>query len=177
MMRSQCGFTLIELSVVLAILLLLAGLITPSLRAVERTGETRAFQSAMRRVATEAKQASVNAGRAATLRFEDTDGRFVVELAAEDTASEATSLTQIDLPEGTTIAEFRKGDAIASASDWQVQFYPDGTCESSVLTFDEGGKSSHWTLEGSTCSVKLEDGPAPTAEPDSWPAGEYEQRL
>ena len=75
-----------------------------------------------------------------------------------------------------TARSFVAGSTDATASDWQVTFYADGTSDGGSVEVNQGGIVRTLVLGAKSGLAKWQDGEAPANEEDKWQAGEYERR-
>ncbi len=112
---SQAGFTLIEALVVVAIVGLLAGIISPRLQGVIAGQEFRTARSEMILGVREARALAISSGQAARFQIDPTGKGFRVEKRAAH-----------DLPQAVKLQQVGKSGI--------VTFYPDGTSNGGQFT-------------------------------------------
>jgi prepilin-type N-terminal cleavage/methylation domain-containing protein len=172
---SKRGFTLIELTVVITILVLFAVAVAPNVLNQQRSGETRAFYSAARRIVSTARETAISTKSPVFLTFDDSQRRLV--LSQDDAQTEQKSeIEHVSLPDGINAGAFRVGGVDSNSSDWSIGFYPDGTADAGGLEL-ELGDGQRSLMIAANGSATLSDGEMPDTTADRWPAGSYEQRL
>lgn len=170
------AFTLFEMILVCAVLVLMAALITPSLLARQRGEDERKFLQDIRNLVTRARLDAIR--QRVPMRFEfDSSARSfrVVEEAAEQEGS-APSVAGAELPEGMTIGAARVGTADVGESGWALTFTPDGRSDGGGIEL-ETGSFTRSLIVSRDGDARLEEGDLPPSTDETWAAGEYERRL
>lgn len=152
--RKRRGVTLIELIAVMAVLIILGGVILPTLTATRRDVYVKAAADMVRGRMAEARSKAIENGQAYRFAISE-DGRRIRiapdtyealgEVATSDDDSSPILIREDDLPKGVTLqltdeeAEF----AVQDSSGWKrvVTFLADGTCreDSAELIVTENG--------------------------------------
>lgn len=183
--RTRAGFTLVEMTVVTAILAMMAALVVPNLVSLKRSRDIRDAEAALSRLPVEARNEARKAGVPVTLRIEG--DAIVMErpvtipsstggVPEEDGTVEETRRVRFAQDVEVEAARLRSEDIDPSVWIWQV--YPDGTAEEAALTFREGERRRTLTLPvDAAVLARWTDGEMPPAEIERWPAGEVEQRV
>lgn len=168
------AFTLVELSVVILVIALLATIVAPNVVNLARAQKSRMTPLAVRDFARRAAALAEREGTTLELRTEEGARRIVV--TSPDADGGARPRLSLPLPSGTEIRIVRAGGTDRENSDPALRFYPRGRADAGVIEVVDGGRTSAVRVSP-TAEVSLADGPV---EPDldtSWPAGEYEKRL
>ncbi len=176
----RAGFTLVEMTAVIAIVVLLAGIAMPNLLARRATREVTAFFVAVPDLAVFARERAQRDGRTVRIVFDDS--RQVLSVETQSDAAEATdeqetsSLRDLPLPEEVQATNFRSEDNAVPSGDWALVFYPDGRSDGGAIEFDDSGRirSLNVTPDG---VARTSEGPLPSVDERRWPAGEREQRA
>ena len=152
--RKRRGVTLVELIAVMAVLIILGGVILPTLTATRRDVYVKAAADMVRGRMAEARSKAIENGQAYRFAISE-DGRRIRiapdtyealgEVATSDDDSSPILIREDDLPKGVTLqltdeeAEF----AVQDSSGWKrvVTFLADGTCreDSAELIVTEKG--------------------------------------
>jgi prepilin-type N-terminal cleavage/methylation domain-containing protein len=169
------GFTLIEISVVIVLLALLAALIMPNLVAVKASRERNAFRSELRRLAVSAREDAILRSSIRVLRYEDGSNAFLTSTVSED-GTPADSGRSVALPEGVRVDSFRVGAREVAGGEWEMRFQIDGSTEGGGVELSDGAfvYSLRFAEDG---TVRLLEEELPNLSDERWSAGSYEQRT
>jgi prepilin-type N-terminal cleavage/methylation domain-containing protein len=197
MRSSRAGFTLIELTVVITIVLFLALLVTPNMVAVKRSRDRKTSEAALLRLPAEAREEAVRSGRAITLRLEE-NNTLVLEKAPAPVANTKTTTIPATTNTSDTAEEFKRltlssgmqieltGNSAANTNSletWKV--YPDGTTgskESIELELTEGDKTKTLIIPPQGIAYWQENTEGNNSnninnDQERWDAGEIERRA
>jgi prepilin-type N-terminal cleavage/methylation domain-containing protein len=139
--KSPClhpGFTLIEVMIVMAILLILGAMVVPTLMSTERDLPIKSAGDTMRARLNDARSLAIEHGQ--TIRFSlSPDGkkvRFAVD-ADQNSASDSDLTSEYSMPRSVTarIINDESGEATLDSAGWTrvATFQPDGTCRETVV--------------------------------------------
>lgn len=165
------GFTLIEMSVVVLIIALLAAAVAPNLVSLKTGRELRQFRSDLRQLAAQTRESAISTGKELDLSFGS--NRFSVQPA--DTESTVVPRT-LAVPDVVTTNRFELAGADSSEGEWTLRFYPDGTTDGGGVELREGQNAFALQIKKSG-EVLVVDGNLPDTTAEKWQAGEHEQRL
>jgi prepilin-type N-terminal cleavage/methylation domain-containing protein len=171
--RNKRGFTLIELSVVIIVLALIAATVLPRLSTLESSREYRDFRLAVRRLGLEAREQAISRGLPTSVTFDESEQTLNIVI---DSDGEETTLRTVEVVEGVEPARFAADNAETNASEWKLTFYPDGRSDGGGIDFESNGDLFTLYAEKSG-SVHFADGEMPDLTSEQWPAGEYEHRI
>ena len=174
--RKRRGVTLVELIAVMAVLIILGGVILPTLTATRRDVYVKAAADMVRGRMAEARSKAIENGQAYRFAISE-DGRRIRiapdtyealgEVATSDDDSSPILIREDDLPKGVTLqltsdeAEF----AVQDSSGWKrlVTFQPDGTCRedsAEVIVSEKGVTPLLITVRGLTGATTTSKMPA-----------------
>lgn len=185
------GFTLIEITVVVAVIVILAATAVPGLFAARRSREARAFFSNLRDLGVRARNEAIRLPATVVLTYDEAETRFQLEVEVEEegTSSLSRSTTQetepaeerlqgteVVVPEGITVQSFRANGDDTTASEWRIRFFPDGRSDGGGLQIEDAGIIQSWVVDDSGRERLLEVELTET-EAERWEAGQHEQRL
>lgn len=167
------GFTLIELSVVVLIMAMFAALTVPNMAATVESGNKRNFRQSVITMIRRAKEEALTRGQV-VLMSTNSDNGFELSTTVDEQETKFAEVSPVD---GVTATNFMKGGSSAGEGDWQMAFYPDGTCEGGSFEFQQNGSTRSVSISKKNCAVTVTDGSLePENDPDQqWQAGEYEK--
>jgi len=170
------GFTLVELTVVIAVLMILAAAVVPNLVAFETSQRERTFYNTLANLPAQARERAIAQGKNVTLQYDDNANQF--QLHSNDDNGNDQSISKLDLLPGMQVNRVMLGTTDSNSSDWKLTFYPDGT--------SDGGGAELTLTDSTIVSLKIEASnghaqlltdrlPDPSAE--KWQAGDYVHRT
>jgi prepilin-type N-terminal cleavage/methylation domain-containing protein len=164
------GFTLVECTVVLTVLVLVAALISPSLIGMRASSDRRTTISGIRRIAETARVRAIQTGTTTQVIYDES----AKELQVQDVDDQGSATTAITVPllAGVEPQKFELQSKESNASDFKLAFTPDGKSVSGGIEFqdfsifvDSNGFSQFLT------------GSLPDPTDRQWQAGDLEQRT
>jgi type II secretory pathway pseudopilin PulG len=198
-MRRHRGFTLIEMSVIVVVLMLFAALIVPNVIKMGPAQQQRAIYGALVDLVRKAREDAIENGTTYALAYDGSKSAFVLKkqpaspdqtasstgnlpqpenrpLSNVQSVSDLEDVTSLVLPAGIQANTFRVGTEGTDPGSWLLHFYPDGTSEGGGVELTPGGnvfKSVEVTKNG---IPSLVDGPLPDPSEEKWTAGTYAQQ-
>ena len=169
------GYTLVEILAVLAVLVILASFLGPTLSGMNRDTRVKAAADTIRARANDARAAAVGGNK--TYRLALSSNNLQLRIAPDDAAFDTQATTDGDdaekpvvaveaFPPGVTVRQIPTGAQVpvADGSGWVrvATFLPDGTCREDqvVLEVRELGVTPYWVrIRGLTGGTSV--GPAP----------------
>ena len=168
------AFTLIEATVVIMVLALLAALVVPNVVAIQRSQAVRTLEQKVLRLPAEALNEARRNKKAVTLRAEGSD-TLVLELAGDEGAA-PTEIKRLTLSADLRLdAAHSKGESVDLAS-WEWTVYPDGSATPGRLDLAEGSKILSLRLPENGELPRWSTASSTEAGDERWSAGELEQR-
>ena len=172
------AFTLIELTLVIAVLALMVALVVPNLLAIKRSRDLLNLEAAIGRLPAEARNAAVKSGRPVTLQI--TGDALVMQQSQTDASTAQTNGTsaqmkQVSLGSGIVVENAQQNGQPVDPSAWLWTAYPDGTADSGGLEFTEGSAVKSLVIPRDM-NARWVDGALPDTSQDKWTAGELLQR-
>lgn len=168
------GFTLIEASVMIMIIVILAALIVPKYAAMKSSRDVLSFIDGLPRIASQAREAAISKNETAKITYNQGQQRLDLTLVKTDEPD--TLVTSLTVPSSVNLDGFQVAGQTNGPTDFTLQFYADGGCDGGDIETDVANR--YRTLVVDTNGVaKLQDGPIPTATTDVWPAGNFLQRA
>jgi prepilin-type N-terminal cleavage/methylation domain-containing protein len=170
------AFTLVEVTIVVALIGVMAIAILPRFAALQSGQATRDFTSALLRVGTDARLIAIETGQTAQVRYDDERRMIVFESIDPDTLA-ATERKAVALPELVSLSAFTIDGRFVSATDWTPQFYPDGSGLDAGIEVEDGAYVFHVNIEGRDGSATRALDRLEESSQKEWQAGELEQRV
>lgn len=121
------GFTLVEVLLVLAMLVLFATLLLPGVNSILREMEARTPAQQVVDLMLEARQQALETGRTMELRYDQESRRFRIGPTWSEPLSAGVQLELLAVLEGSTV--LLGGQLVAAGELRRVRFFPDGTCD------------------------------------------------
>lgn len=174
-LKSKRGFTLIEMTVVITILALMAAAILPNIVNEQKSREARQFFSKARNLMLDSRSRSISDGQTRSIKIDETSGRLIVETIDAETG-DAVEGQAVALPDGVTGDAYRVESEESNSSEWAIRFYADGKARKGGISFNSNGRIISLVVD-ERGSVTQVDGPLPEVSDESWDAGGYEQRI
>lgn len=173
-MSRRRGFTFVELSVVLIVIVLGSVIVAPRALAMIDGQRVNSFRQDVQRLFRQAKTEAQSRRTDLVLRWED---GLVLEQAAAEEGGEANVLARAEAPEG--LVEFERATVGASeedSSNWQLQFPSIGQPEQGGIQLSASGRP-FWVRIGPGGVIEFGDDELPPSEDtQEWPAGDLEIR-
>jgi type II secretion system protein H len=170
-MRRNSGFTLVEMSVVIAVLVLMTGIVVPNLVALKRSRDLATLEASVARLPVDARNEARTARVPVALRVDN--GALVLE--RRPTNADPQEVTRVALNDDLKVDSARTGDQTIDFGSWTWTVYPDGSAEAAGLTFVEGQDRKAMVLSADGGAQWI-NGDLPDQGTDTWPAGQLEQR-
>jgi len=161
------GFSMVEMTVVIVVLALMAAAIMPNVGTAVEQNRRRNYRLSVPRLVGEAQNYAIREGQTVTMRA-DTDGAFSI---VTDVEGEENAINELTPVEGVEIDALLTADGSDPGSDWQINFYPDGTSDGGVIELNDAGAPFRYQVLKSSGKVRLigEDTPL---EAEKWEAGD-----
>ncbi len=193
MAKARRGFTLIEVSVVIVIIALMAAVAFPRLQQMAESQRAANSVNSVERLLKQAREEAVRrqtrteivvrgAGFVLTAPDEaPPEDAPLAEEAEEGDVSQDEELGlvigQASLTDGATISSLTVRGEEVDEQTFAVGFFPDGSSDSAGVEIDVLGRVSHFTVSSASGGVRRGEGPLPVEEAPDWEAGQNEQRL
>lgn len=121
------GFTLVEILLVLALLVLFATLLLPGVNSMLREIEARTPEQRFGSLVLDARQQALETGRTIELRYDAETRRFRVGPTWSEPLPAGVQWELLPALEGQTV--LLGGQLVATGEMRRVRFFPDGTCD------------------------------------------------
>ncbi len=177
--KRRRGFTLIEMTVVITILAVMAASIMPNLVAIQQSRELRELEWTLQRLPAQARDEARLRNARVILRIDGDDivlSQVRTAVDGTDDTAEMEEIKRVPLGKNLRIDAVRKGAETISSSEWEWNAYPDGSSDDANLDVLEGDTAKSLVLPASgearwqTGEENAEGGD------DTWQAGEVEVR-
>ncbi len=165
------GYTLIEMSVVVTIIALLALVVVPNFTAIRRSRAYFDLEASIIRTPTDAYNEARNSKRPVQIRFDGTS--LVIERVIVD--SDPEEVKRIELTSDIQVESVQLGSSSSDLSSWKWTVYPDGSADSAGVSFITGSSHKSLVLHKDGKSQWM-DGDLPDSSDDKWQAGEIQKR-
>lgn len=180
-MKLRRGFTLVEISIVIVVIALMASLIVPRMMPLIQSQQSESFRLDAFNLVREAREQAVGQSRAITVRVDGETLRAELDDQSEinpDGAQEegGQALDTETAPDGTQVDQLWQDGEAVDASSFRLVFYPTGDATPAVLQFNQNGKLWHIVVQGGSGRVTLVEGEYIQGEETRWPAGNLEVR-
>lgn len=170
----RSGFTLIEVSTVIVVLVLVVGVLTPRLIAMQRGTQARASRADVVRLGREGRAFAIERAQTIVLRFDSDTDSFVLEATDSDGGNE--QLKAVAIGDDVSVTAFEANGSEAVESDWQIEFYPDGSSSSGAWEIEEPTGKYSVRVFPADGHAEASDGALADKPETSWEAGSLEQR-
>ncbi|HXH60059.1 MAG TPA: prepilin-type N-terminal cleavage/methylation domain-containing protein [Fimbriimonadaceae bacterium] len=171
------GFTLVEMTAVIAVLMVLAAVVLPRYAAMEAGQTSRDFQANLLQLGKQARLLAIETDKTVQVTY-DSDQQMVVFSSVDPDTLELTQERTFPVPASVQLADFEVDGEFVSPTDFTLSFYPDGTGSDGAIEVDEGAIVYHVNVSGLDGTGSKVDGRIQdTTEPTKWQAGEIERRT
>lgn len=182
------GFTIVEVSIVIFMIILLTSIVAPSLNSQQKSQAAIGIRQNFESVAQVARTQAIRQNRATVLKFNN-EGQigwdFLEEATTEDQiAQDEDANVQLgEVRNGvsptstTTFEQYQLNLEDVQQSEWLVGFYPDGTADKAYLQFTMDDQTFLFTVDPESGTTKVIQSTINDQEESEWPAGEIEQRV
>ncbi|MBS1724085.1 MAG: prepilin-type N-terminal cleavage/methylation domain-containing protein [Armatimonadetes bacterium] len=185
------GFTLMELSTVVAVLAIVAAMVVPNVVRMRQGQDERLAPTKLRDLFSFCASEAVRRGQTVVVRFDDPTNTFTATIdqrqetqttdqqqpvqATGRAATPTDTVRSFALPGGVTAAAFRLGKEDPQGSQWEPRFYADRSADPCAVQLSEGGKPSTIVVDDKG-RAEIQDGAMPDQKDLDWQAGDYERR-
>ena len=159
-----------------AILGLLAAVVVPRYVSLQAGQDSRDFMSALLRIGSDARLIAIESGQAVQVTYDDSQRAVVFQTIDPDTFALSESKV-IPVPGSIQLSSFTADGAFATAGDWQIAFYPDGSGLDGGIEVEDGAYVYNIVYRGVDGTSQKQDGPLEESSGRDWQAGELEQRI
>jgi prepilin-type N-terminal cleavage/methylation domain-containing protein len=177
--KRRRGFTLIEMTVVITILAVMAASIMPNLVAIKQSRELRELEWALQRLPAQARDEARQRNARVILRIDGDDIVLSHVRTADgglDDTAELEEIKRVPLGKNLRIDAVRKGSETISSSEWEWTAYPDGSSDDANLAVIEGDNAKSLVLPANGEARWNTDDENGAGEDEPWQAGEVELR-
>jgi prepilin-type N-terminal cleavage/methylation domain-containing protein len=196
-MRQKRGFTLIEMTVVLVVLVLFAALITPNVITMQSRQQRREADGQILNLARQGRESAIESGFTYAMMYDSAKTAFVLKkepppqdagsvagtlptpaprpLANVQSVSDLQQVQAFNLPSGVEASKFVANDDSVDGGSWIVHFYADGTSDGGgvEITQSQAIQAIQVTKDGFSSIIQ---GSLPESTEQIWTAGTYAQQ-
>ena len=168
-------FTLIEATVVITILALMAALVIPNVVALKRSQDVQTLKASVLRLPAEAQNEARRSKQAVTLREEGGD-TLIMERAAQEGES-PSEVKRVSLSAALKLDAAQSEGKSVDLASWEWTVYPDGSAVPGRLELAEGNRILSLRLPGEGELPRwISASSSNSSGEERWSAGELEQR-
>ncbi len=169
------GFTLIEMTVIVLIVTILAGLAVRNLTTDQETRDVWQFKTRLVALALRAKTRAIETGTVVSMYFaKDPDAVRIVQEGQDGSQRE---LQVLPLPRNVKATKFDADKDEASGSQWRLPFFPDGASAGGGIEFQWDAATFSFCLDREGTGPRILDTQLPDLSLNRWPAGGYAPRT
>ncbi|MDR3707046.1 MAG: prepilin-type N-terminal cleavage/methylation domain-containing protein [Capsulimonadaceae bacterium] len=178
--RERSGATMIEMTVVMAILLIAAAAALPRVVAYERSRAESDTEAQIARLPADAAMQAVALGM--PVRIRATGSSLVEESVTPDTTgavttdSQADQIKEIQLGDDLRIRNAEINGTMSNEGTWEWMVYPDDSSDKGELDFGEGAAHMSLVISDHATSQWI-SGDVPDQSLDTWDAGSLATRT
>lgn len=169
---TQRGFTLIEMSIVIALVSLFAGFIIPNLVGEQTRQRQRTFLFELPAVVQRAREYAISQNK--TVELSIIDNKFSVNEKATGVNDKGQEVFTLAIPDGVTTGRLTVDGQDSSQGEWTLPFYADGTCDQGGVELNIGQSTTALNIT-TRATATLDDQLVDTTT-DPWTSGTYESR-
>ena len=175
-MTTRRAFTLIEMIVVVAVLMMMSAIVLPRVVAMVNGQASRDFQSALMRLGSQARLLAIDTGDAVRVTYDEDRGEIIFETLDDETQA-AEQSDAVLLPRSAQLTSFTLQGRQVPITDWVVEFFPDGTGTDAGVEVQDGTRLYSVLINGQDGTAQLVDGELQEDPETEWEAGDLEQRI
>lgn len=163
------GFTFLEMTLVIGLLFLMAGVTIPRVSTSLKSQQVRTFREDVGRLFADARNLARSSGQTVYVQVGESGQLQLVQ------GDQDQPLRSIAVPEGMNLDDFELlGDPV-SESEWQVGYYGDGKVDTAAFSINEGDVSRTYRILSTGVIREVGDDEYQDPE-EKWEAGEIVQR-
>ncbi|HWD37549.1 MAG TPA: prepilin-type N-terminal cleavage/methylation domain-containing protein [Fimbriimonas sp.] len=195
--RGQGGFTLVEISVVLVVLVLFASMIIPNVITMQKGYSRQSTYGALLDFAREARLNAINQKTTYALTYDSAQTQVVMKkeppqdmttnanniatpvnrpLASVQSSADLQQVKTMDLANPIKLDSFRVGNNTVDAGSWVIHFYADGSSDGGGAEIDENGLMQSLLIDKNGIP-SIAAGQLPQTTDQVWQAGTYAQKV
>jgi Tfp pilus assembly protein FimT len=166
------GFTLIEMTVILVVLVIIAAAIVPNVVSVLQSEQLKSTEATLARLPDGVRNDAIKGQNPIRVHF---DGSTMVE---EELMPDGTiqQYKTIDLGSSVQVDQVQKNYQVADPSTWYWTAFPDGTSDIGGVQFTVDSEQESLIIPSFGKSV-WQSGPLPDETEDQWTAGQLQLRT
>jgi type II secretory pathway pseudopilin PulG len=165
------AFTLVEMIVICAVLLIIAAAIVPNLLAITRSRSLKDLEADVARLPAEARNEAVQTDTPVRLLISGT----MLVMEQVPATGDPQQIKEVDLGDSLQVETVELNGTPTDVGSWEWTVYPDGSADSGGIQFSEGQAQDSLILS-STGTAQWISGELPDQSQDQWPAGQLLQR-
>jgi Tfp pilus assembly protein FimT len=165
--RLCAGFTLMEMTVILAVLTIITAAVVPTIVSVQASEQLKSTEATIARLPDVARNEAAKDQCPVRLRF---DGSSVIEeeLPLNGTV---TQISEVSLGSNIQVDQTQKNYVTVDSAEWNWTAYPDGTSDIGGVQFSVDSETRSLIIPASGDSIWT-TGPLPDESQNQWTAGQ-----
>jgi Tfp pilus assembly protein FimT len=161
------GYTLVELSVVLLILMMVVAIITPRMVNAMQAQKERQYRREVLELLRYAREDAIQSGESRTVTVRDD----ALEVLAEN-ADSVQALRSLPTLDGMELGSFVSNGDSASQGDWSVTFYPSGESDGGYFSVASGSYEMVYNITEQGLVAIVEPNDESLSAEGKWEAGD-----
>jgi Tfp pilus assembly protein FimT len=166
------GISIVELSIVIAILALCAVVVMPGVVGIQRSRAIKDLEASVARLPVVARNDAIRTQTPVQMKIE---GSSLVVEQTDANGGQPKTLTQVQLSDDLRADNAQQNGQSVDTGSFQWTAYPDGSTDSGGIEFDEHGASKSLNLPANGGAQWI-NGQLPDPSEQQWQAGQLQER-
>jgi Tfp pilus assembly protein FimT len=166
---------LIEASVIIVIVGLMAAAIVPKLLAFTRSNEARSFVQKLAAIGGEGRELAITSSKPVDLEYDSTGNQFRLHTLDPEGADKYLDTLKVDSE--LTPSRFLIGTKDSDPGSWKLNFYPDGSSDGGGVELTQQNNTLSLYVDATTGIATVTQDQLPDTTVLTWTAGDYIHRA